>query len=118
MGPRVSVCRKGEHIYLTIEGEFNYESSRELLAVVRQLLMTSLKCATPNSPVTYCLKTRGKVDLEKIAHFQKVIDDRPCCSEVCEDPKVGQEQGVVPLKEESLKRRPRNGLTLVKGGAF
>jgi hypothetical protein len=118
MGPRVSVCRKGEHIYLTVEGEFNCESSRELLAMVRQLLMTSLKCATPNSPVTYCLKTRGKVDLEKIAHFQKVIDDPSCSSEVCENTKAGQEQGVVPLKEESLKRRPRNGLTLVKGGAF
>ncbi len=115
MGPRVSVRRKGENIYLTIEGEFNHKSFRELLATVQQLLMTSLKCATPGSPVTYCLKTRGKVDLEKISHFQKVI---PCCSEVCEDTKAGQEQGVVPLQEESLQSRPRGRLILVKGGAF
>jgi hypothetical protein len=113
MGPRVSVRRKGENIYLTIEGEFNRESSREMFAIVQQLLMTSLKCATPDSPVTYCLKTRGKVDLEKIAHFQDAIDDQPCGRE----PKVGQEHGVVPLQDDSLKCRHRNGLILLKGGA-
>ena len=118
MGPRVSVRRKGENIYLTIEGEFNYESSRELLAVVQQLLMTSLKCAMPGSQVTYCLKTRGKVDLEKIAHFQKVINDQPCCSEVCENTKAAQKQGVVPFQGESLRCRPRGGLILIKGGAL
>jgi hypothetical protein len=118
MGPRVSVRRKGENIYLTIEGEFNYESSRELLAVVKQLLMTSLKCATPDSPVTYCLKTRGHVDLEKIAHFQKTIDDQPRGGELSEDTKVGQEQGAAPLKGEFLKHRFRGRLILVKGGAF
>jgi hypothetical protein len=118
MGPKVSVRRKGENIYLTIEGEFNNESSRELLAVVQQLLMTSLKCVTPGSPVTYCLKTRGKVDLEKLAHFQKEIDGQPCCGELCEDTKAGREQEGVPLNGESLKCRSRGRLILVKGGAF
>ena len=118
MGPRVSVRRKGENISLTIEGEFNYQSSRELLAVVQRLLLTSLKCATPGSPVTYCLKTRGRVDLEKIAPFQKELDDQLGCSEVCEDTQAGQKQGVENLQGESRKCRPRGGLVLVKGGGF
>ena len=118
MGPRVSVRRKGENIYLTIEGEFNHESYRELLTVVQKLLMTSLKCATPGSPVTYCLTTRGKVDLEKLAHSQKEIDGQPCCAELCEDTQVGLDQGGTPLNGESLKYRSRGRLILVKGGAF
>jgi hypothetical protein len=101
---------------MTIEGEFNHESSRNLLAVVQKLLLTSLKCATPGSHLTFCLKTRGKVDPEKIALFQQVIVDQPCFDEFCEDIKSGQVQQVVPLQNESLQRQHRNGLILVKGG--
>ena len=64
MEPKVSVCRKGESIYLTVMGQIDDHSSYELLAVVRQLLQTSLKCAAPGSQVTYWLKTRSSVTPE------------------------------------------------------
>jgi hypothetical protein len=101
MGPRVSVCRKGENIFLTIEGDINFESSQDLLAVVRQLMNTLMKCAAPETRVNYRLKTRATVDLDKMAHFQEAITEQPATSEV----------------GRKAKPRPRNGLTLVKGGA-
>ncbi len=67
MEPKVSVHRKGESIYLSITGEIQDEPSAELLSVVRQLFQTSLKCAAPGSRVTYWLKTRGTLNLEKLA---------------------------------------------------
>jgi hypothetical protein len=114
MGPRIAICRKGENIFLTIEGEFNCESSRELLSAVRHLLMTSLKCVAPGSRVTYCLKTRGKVDPGKIASGQQVLNDPPSCEERQAEPRPK----VAPLQEKSLKPRSRNGLILIKGGAY
>ena len=118
MGPKVSVCRKGDDIFLSIEGEFNNESSQELLSIVRQLLITSLKCAAPGSQVTYSLKTHGKVNLEKMAQFHQVINDQPCCPGICEEPKERQEQRSRPIEDEPANSRPRNGLILIKGGAF
>ena len=117
MGPRVSVCRKGENIFLTIEGETNGESLEELFAVVRQLLLTSLKCIAPGASVTYSLKTRGTVDLEKMTQFQRAIEDHPCGQEGCGGVPTGQKQGVAPPQGEPAERRPRNGLFLVRGGA-
>ena len=118
MAPRISVCRKGDDIFLTIEGGFTDESFQELLLVVRQLLMTSLKCATPGSQVTFSLKTRGKVDLDKMFHLRNVINDQPCHLDAYVDTPEGQTLGVVTFPEESPQRQPRNGLTLVKGGAL
>jgi hypothetical protein len=117
MAPRISVRRKGDNIFLTIEGAFNCDSFQELLSVVRQLLMTSLKCATPGSQLTYCLKTRGEVDFDKLAHFNQLITDKPCHLDVCGDGRTMQEHEVVPLQKKSPHRQPRNGLILVKGGA-
>jgi hypothetical protein len=116
MAPRISVCRKGEDIFLTIKGDFNHESFLELLSVVRQLLMMSSKCAAPGSQVTYSFKTRGKVDLDKMAHFQPEIKDHPCRFEACGEVPEKQEQGVVTGQGESAPRQPRGGLILVKGG--
>lgn len=118
MAPRISVRRKGDDIFLTIKGGFTDGSFQDLLLVVRKLLMTSLKCAAPGSQVTYSLKTRGKVDLEKMVHVQDVIDDQPCCLDTYEDAQAGQAHAVVTLQEESPQRQPRNGLILVKGGAL
>ncbi|MFZ5447840.1 MAG: hypothetical protein ACOZFS_04295 [Thermodesulfobacteriota bacterium] len=114
MEPKISVCRKGEEIFLTIEGDFNPESSQEFLRLVRQLLTISLKCAEPGSQVTYCLKTRGKVDLGKIAQFQHLSK---CRHEVCEYIDESKEQDG-PLKNDFQKRHNSVGLFLVKGGAF
>lgn len=118
MGPKVSVCRKGDDIFLSIEGEFNNESSKELLSILRQLLMTSLKCASPGSQVTYSLKTRGKVNLEKLTQLHQVINDQPCCPGICTELKERREPRSRPLQEGSPDSLPRNGLILIKGGAL
>ena len=65
MRPTVSVCRKGDNLYLTLEGDFNHISSQQLMQALRKLVGTSLKCFAANSPVAFSFKTRGKVDHEK-----------------------------------------------------
>jgi len=65
MGPTVSVCRKGDDLYLTLEGDFNQTSSQQLLQTLKKLVATSLKCFAADSPVAFTFKTRGKVDLKK-----------------------------------------------------
>jgi len=117
MGPRVSVCRKGENIFLTVEGEINFESSRELLAMVRQMMNTLMKCAAQKTRVTYCLKTRATVDLERMAHIQEAVTEQPGNPEVDGKARPEPEQGLAACQEESARPRPHNGLTLVKGGA-
>jgi hypothetical protein len=119
MGPKVSVRRKGSDIFLAIEGEFDHTSSQELLSIMRQLLLTSLKCATPGSKLTYSFKTRGQVNLEKIAQFQQLLNDQPCCCPgIGEAPQELPEERSSLNKEESPASRPHNGLILIKGGAF
>jgi hypothetical protein len=68
MKPTVSVCRKGENLYLTLEGDFNEISSQQLLEALRKLVTTSLKCFTADSPVAFTFKTHGKVDHSKTAY--------------------------------------------------
>jgi hypothetical protein len=65
MKPTVSVCRKGDDLYLTLEGDFNHISSQELLQALRKLVGTSLKCFDADSPVGFSFKTHGKVDHKK-----------------------------------------------------
>jgi hypothetical protein len=65
MGPTVSVCRKGDDLYLTLEGAFNHTSSQQLLQSLRKLMMTTLKCVPPDSPVAFTFKTHSKVDCPK-----------------------------------------------------
>jgi hypothetical protein len=68
MRPTVSVCRKGDDLYLTLEGDFNHISSQELLQALNKLVMTSLKCFAADSPVTFSFKTHGKVEQKKVGH--------------------------------------------------
>jgi hypothetical protein len=65
MGPTVSVCRKGDDLYLTLEGDFNQISSQQLLQALRKLVITSLKCFAADSPAAFTFKTHGKVDPAK-----------------------------------------------------
>ena len=65
MRPTVSVCRKGEDLYLTLEGDFNHISSQQLLQALRKLVATSLKCFAADSPVAFTFKTHGKVAPQK-----------------------------------------------------
>ncbi|MEJ2672679.1 MAG: hypothetical protein P8168_10880 [Deltaproteobacteria bacterium] len=115
MGPRLSIHRRGEDIFFTVEGKFNHESSRELLTVVRKLLTTALKCTAPGSWMAYSIKTRSKVDLEKLNQFQQ---GNKVQSGVGEDDNQRPEPGVKLSQGESAPRRPRHGLVLVKGGAL
>ena len=68
MKPTVSVCRKGDDLYLTLEGDFNHISSQELLQALRKLVGTSLKCFAADSPVVFSFKTHGKVDHKKAGY--------------------------------------------------
>ncbi len=68
MKPTVSVCRKGDDLYLTLEGDFNHISSQQLLQALRKLVGTSLKCFDADSPVAFSFKTHGKVDHKKTRH--------------------------------------------------
>jgi hypothetical protein len=65
MRPTVSVCRKGDDLYLTLEGDFSHISSQQLLQALNKLVQTSLKCFAPDSPVTFTFRTHGKVGLKK-----------------------------------------------------
>jgi hypothetical protein len=65
MGPTVSVCRKGDDLYLTLEGDFNHISSQQLLQALRKLVVTSLKCFAADSPVAFTFKTHGKVNAKQ-----------------------------------------------------
>jgi hypothetical protein len=68
MKPTVSVCRKGDDLYLTLEGDFNHISSQQLLQALRKLVGTSLKCFAADSPAAFSFKTHGKVDLKKTGY--------------------------------------------------
>jgi hypothetical protein len=68
MTPTISVCRKGDDLYLTLEGDFNHISSQQLLLALRKLVGTSLKCFAADSPVAFSFKTHGKVDHKKTAY--------------------------------------------------
>lgn len=65
MTPTVSVCRKGDELYLTLQGDFNQISSQELFQIMRRLVITSLKCYTADCPVAFIFKTHGKVNQQK-----------------------------------------------------
>jgi hypothetical protein len=65
MKPTLSVCRKGDNLYLTLNGDFNQVSSQQLFRVLRNMVMTSMKCFVADSPVAFTFKTHGKVDYKK-----------------------------------------------------
>ncbi len=65
MEPTISVCRKGEEVYLTLEGDFDNTSSPQMLQALQRLVATTLRCAAPDSPVAYSFKTRGRVNIKK-----------------------------------------------------
>lgn len=73
MEPTVSVCRKGNDLYLSLEGDFNNTSSQEMIQALKNLVMTSLKCSAPDSQVGFTFKTRGKVNCKKQENGLKLI---------------------------------------------
>jgi hypothetical protein len=67
MRPKVSIYRKGNDLYLTLEGDYDHISSQELFQALRKMVVTSLKCFSADSPVAFTFKTHGKVESGKTA---------------------------------------------------
>jgi hypothetical protein len=63
MGPEISVCRKGDRVYLKIMGEICLQTSDELLHAVRKMMLASLKFSIPGSTVSCTFQTKAKVKL-------------------------------------------------------
>ncbi len=71
MIPDITVCRKGEEVYLKLMGNFNTASSTELLRALKKLVMASLEFSPPDAKVSFTFTAHGKVDLglrEQLAH--------------------------------------------------
>lgn len=66
MEPTISVYRKGDDLYITLEGVLNGNSSQQIFQILRNMVMTSLKCSPPKSQVAFTFRTCGKVDLKKL----------------------------------------------------
>lgn len=71
MALTISVNRKGEDLFFTMEGDFNDHSSQEVIDALKKLVMTLLKCAAPASQVVYTFKTRSKVDLKEAVRLNQ-----------------------------------------------
>jgi len=65
MKPKISVCRKRDHVYLKFMGNFNFTSSDQLLHALRKMVMSSLEYSHPGSKVLFTFKTHARVNLEK-----------------------------------------------------
>jgi hypothetical protein len=61
MGTKISVCRKGDNVYLKLRGDICLHSSEELLHAVKKMVLASLKFSSPGSKVSCTFKTQAKV---------------------------------------------------------
>jgi len=66
MEPTISVYRKGDDLYIKLEGVLNGNSSQQLFQILKNMAMTSLKCSPPESQVAFAFHTCGKVDIKKL----------------------------------------------------
>jgi hypothetical protein len=65
--PKISVCRKGDKVYLKLMGDFSSNSFEELLHAVTKMVQASLKFSIPGSKVSCTFKTRAKVSFGALA---------------------------------------------------
>lgn len=63
MKPEITVCRKGDNVYLKLMGNFNLTSSSQLLHALKKVVMATLEYSTPDSEVSFTFSTHGKVNL-------------------------------------------------------
>jgi hypothetical protein len=116
MGPRITVCRKGDEIYLTLKGDLTVDSSPQLLGAFRNLLMMSLQYTTAGSRVIVSLKTRGKIDLKNLAPLQQVANAPGYCEPMHGEARAPVENHLAQASGDSPpQRKPRARLTLIKG---
>jgi hypothetical protein len=67
MGPKISVTRKRDNVYLKLMGNFNPTSAHEILHAVEKMVTASLKFASPGSKVHFTFKAHAQVRLGKKA---------------------------------------------------
>ena len=67
MTPKISICRKKDHVYLKFTGNFNPTSAAEILQAMERVVKASLKFASPDSKVFFSFRTQTKVSLGKPA---------------------------------------------------
>ncbi len=65
MGPKISVCRKRDEVYLKLMGSVSTGTAGELLSILENLVMASLKFSSPDFPVGFTFRTRTRVDLAR-----------------------------------------------------
>jgi hypothetical protein len=65
VAPKISVCRKRDHVYLKLMGNCNPTSAYEILHAVERVVTASLKFASPGSKVFYTFRAHAKVRLGK-----------------------------------------------------
>jgi hypothetical protein len=63
MEPKISVCRKGDNVYLKLMGSVGMQTSSDLLHAVKKMVLASLKYSTPGSKVFCSFKARATVNL-------------------------------------------------------
>jgi hypothetical protein len=61
VGPKISVCRKGDNVYLKLMGDISQHSSEDLLHAVKKMVLSSLRFSSPGSQVSCTFKTQAKV---------------------------------------------------------
>jgi hypothetical protein len=61
VGPKISVCRKGDNVYLKLMGDISPHSSEELLHAVKKMVLASLRFSSPGSKVSCTFTTQAKV---------------------------------------------------------
>jgi hypothetical protein len=117
MGPRITVCRKGDDIYLTLKGDLTVDSSPQLLGALRNLLIMSLQCTTAGSQVIVTLKTRGKLDSKRLAPLQQMINAPGYCEPMNNGDGTPEENHLAQASGDAPREhKPRARLTLIKGG--
>jgi hypothetical protein len=62
MGPKISVRRKGDNVYLKLMGDLSLNSSEELLHAVKKIMLASLRFSSPGTKVCCTFKTQAKVN--------------------------------------------------------
>ncbi len=67
MDPKISVRRKGDHVYVKLMEDVSSNSSEELLHAVKKMVLASLKFSSPGSKVSCTFTTQAKVNIGRLA---------------------------------------------------
>ncbi len=65
MAPKISICRKKDHVYLKLMGSFTPTSAAAILQALERVVRASFKFTSPDSQVYFTFRTQTKVNLVK-----------------------------------------------------